>query len=250
MTTYYRYEVLRELREPVGLLFTLGLPAFMYLVFGGTQSYAQQDVGHGNVAAHVMISMAVYGAMTATTTIGAAAALEKRFGWGRQLGLTPLPDSGFVLVKVALAVTMALVAVAVVYALGAATGAHAEVRVWVLSALGCVAGALLFALYGLTFGLGMRSRSAVGVASGTLVLLAFLGGLFTPLSGTLLQISRFTPLYGVASLARAPLTDGAVMTADGLVTAPLWWAVANLAAWSTVLGLLSVVLVRRGRARQ
>lgn len=250
MTTYYRYEVLRELREPVGLLFTLGLPAFMYLVFGATQAYGQQDIGHGNVAAHVMISMAVYGAMTATTTIGAAAALEKRFGWGRQLGLTPLPDSGFVLVKVALAVTMALVAVAAVYALGAATGAHAEVRVWVLSALGCVAGALLFALYGLAFGLGMRSRSAVGVASGTLVLLAFLGGLFTPLSGTMLQLSRFTPVYGAAALARAPLTEGAVMTADGLVTDPTWWAVVNLAAWLTVLSTLSVVFVRRGRNRQ
>lgn len=249
--TYYRHELLRERRDHIGMFFTVGMPAFMYVVFGATQSYSSASAGHGNVAAHVMISMALYGAVTATASIGAAAATEKMLGWGRQLGLTPLTDGGFVAVKAASAITIALLPVALIFAIGALTGAHAAARVWVLSALLTVLGALLFSLYGLCFGLGLRSRSAAGAASGSLVVLSFLGSLFMPLSGTMLQVARFTPLYGIAQLARRPLTDGMVLTTDGsLQQESLWVPVANVAAWLVVFAGLAMVLVRRSRARQ
>ena len=38
--------------------------------------------------------------------------------------------------------------------------------------------------------------------------MAFLGNVFTPMSGLLLDIGRLTPLYGYAALARFPLTEG------------------------------------------
>ncbi|WP_409483968.1 ABC transporter permease [Arsenicicoccus dermatophilus] len=248
--TYYRYEMVRELRDRVGLFFTAGMPLFMYLVFGASRSYGDLSAGHGNLAAHVMISMALYGAISATSSLGAAAALEKTLGWGRQLGLTPLADAQFVLVKAAAAVTMAALPVAVIYATAATTGARAEHQVWWQSALLVVLGAAMFALFGLCFGLGMRSRSAVGAASGALVVLAFLGGLFMPLSGVLLQIGRLTPLYGVAQLARHPLTGGHTIDGDGhLVAEPLWIPLANVAAWLVILGVLATLLVRRGRER-
>ena len=38
--------------------------------------------------------------------------------------------------------------------------------------------------------------------------MAFLGNVFTPMSGFMLDLGRFTPLYGYAALARFPLTDG------------------------------------------
>ena len=41
-----------------------------------------------------------------------------------------------------------------------------------------------------------------------IVIMAFLGNVFTPMSGLLLDIGRFTPLYGYAALARFPLTEG------------------------------------------
>ncbi|AKT51109.1 ABC transporter permease [Arsenicicoccus sp. oral taxon 190] len=248
--TYYRLELRRELRDHVGLFFIVALPAFMFVVFGATQSYGKADAGHGNVAAHIMISMAVYGAVTATCGIGATAAVEKMLGWGRQLGLTPLRDSGYVLVKVADAITIALLPVALIFTIGAFTGARAEAHVWWQSGLLAVLGALLFSLYGLVFGLGLRSRSAASAASGSVVILAFLGSMFMPLSGTMLQIGRLTPLYGIVQLARYPLTDGAVLTNDGLVTEPLWIPLANVVAWLVILGTLATWLVRRSRGRQ
>ena len=46
------------------MFFTVALPAFMFLVFGLGSDDA---VGSGNVSAYVMISMAAYGAVSATT---------------------------------------------------------------------------------------------------------------------------------------------------------------------------------------
>lgn len=249
--TYLRYELVRELRDRIGLCFTVGLPAFMYVVFGAMQSYKDATAGHGNVAMHILISMALYGAVTATASIGAMAATEKLLGWGRQLGLTPMTDVGFVAVKAAHAVLIALLPVAIIYLIGACTGAEGDAAVWWQTPVLVVLGALLFALYGLCFGLGMRSRSAAGAASGSLVILAFLGGLFMPLSGTLLTIARFTPLYGISQLVRWPLTEGKVMTSDGdLLSEPFWVPAANVAAWLVVFALLATWLVRRSRGRQ
>ena len=72
----------------------------------------------------------------------------------------------------------------------------------------CLVGSAVFAVYGLLVGTAFRSEAAVGAASGTMVIFAFLGNLFIPLSGVLLTIAKFTPLYGYAALARYPLTEG------------------------------------------
>ena len=77
-----------------------------------------------------------------------------------------------------------------------------------LSAAIVWAGSALFAIYGLAVCLAFRSHNAIGIASGLIVVMAFLGNVFTPMSGLMLDIGRFTPLYGYAALARYPLTDG------------------------------------------
>ena len=95
-----------------------------------------------------------------------------------------------------------------------------------------------------------RSESAVSAASGSLVILAFLGHIFIPLEGVLLTIARFTPLYGLVQLSRYPLTEGRVMSGDVLINEGLWIPVANVAAWLTLLAILATWLVRRSRGRQ
>jgi len=70
--TLLRIELLRVLRNRRTMIFTLVMPAVFYLIFGVSQSYADQDAGRGNVAAYIMISMAAYGAMIAVTAGGAA----------------------------------------------------------------------------------------------------------------------------------------------------------------------------------
>ena len=69
-------------------------------------------------------------------------------------------------------------------------------------------GSSLFAIYGLAVTWSSAPTNAAGIASGLIVIMAFLGNVFTPMSGLMLDIGRFTPLYGYAALARYPLTDG------------------------------------------
>ena len=250
--TYYRLELRRLARDYVTMFFTVGLPGFLYLIFGASPDYGSEPVRDGNVAMWVMIAMAAYGAVTATTGIGGAAAVERMQGWTRQLGLTPMRDHEFVAVKAATAMTIAAAPIAIVYLLGALTGAEAPLSVWIVSALVLLVGAGTFALYGLNFGLAFRSEAAVSAAAGSLVILSFLGNIFIPLTGWQLAVAKFTPLYGYVSLARRSLTGGNnidPVTGD-LLPEPLWQSLANLGFWTTVLALGAMLLVRRGRNRQ
>ena len=249
--TYYRLELRRLRRDPVTLFFTAALPAFMFIIFGASPDYGDEPVRDGNVAMMVMIAMAGYGAVTATTGIGGGAAVERMQGWSRQLGLTPLTDTGYVRVKAAASLTIAAVPIALVYTIGALTGAKAPLSVWIISALVLLAGASTFALYGLSFGLAFRSEAAVSAAGGSLVILSFLGNIFIPLSGWQLTVGKFTPLYGYVSLARRALTGGNAVDADGnLIPVPLWQPLTNVILWTTVFAVIAILLVRRGRARQ
>ena len=249
--TMYRLELRRVLRDPVTLFFTIALPAFLFLIFGTSESWAGEKVGNGNVAMSIMIAMAAYGAVTATVGIGGQAAVERAQGWGRQLGLTPLRDSSYVGVKVALAATIALGPIAVIYVLGAIVGAEGDASAWALSALVLVVGSLVFALYGLCFGLLFRSEAAISGASGSVVILGFLGNIFFPLTGALLTVAKFTPLYGYASLARYPLTEGWIVSGDAApIHEPLWMPVTNVIVWTMILAIAATLLVRRGRGRQ
>jgi ABC-2 type transport system permease protein len=61
-------------------------------------------------------------------------------------------------------------------------------------------------------GLVFRSDGAATLASISLTFFGFFGNVFMPLDGTMLDIARFTPMYGVVALARWPLTDGVLTT--------------------------------------
>ncbi|MEX5237579.1 ABC transporter permease, partial [Kocuria sp. CPCC 205236] len=105
---------------------------------------------------------------------------------------------------------------------------------------------------GLAAGLLFRSESAVGAASGMLVVLSFFGNLFVPLSGVMLDIARFTPLYGLAGLARYPLVEGDVVSTSGppVESDPLWALLLNTGVWTVVLAAVVLLAVRRTTVRR
>ncbi len=250
--TYYRLEMRRLFRDRAGVFFIAVLPAFLYIVFGPTPSYADEPIGRGNVAMLIMIAMAAYGAVTATTGVGGATSLERVQGWSRQLGLTPMTDGSYVGVKAAAALTMATVPVALIYVIGVISGAEAPLWVWLSAAVITVIGAMTFALYGIDFGLALKSESALQAVGGSLVVLGFLGNIFVPLSGTMLTIARFTPLYGYVTLARWPLTGGLELSGQGgdTVQVEMWQPILNVIVWTGLLAAIAIWLVPRSRARQ
>jgi ABC-2 type transport system permease protein len=243
LLTYARLDLRRQLRDRIGMFFIVGLPTFMFVVFG---LGSQDAVGSGNVAMYVMISMAAYGAVTATTGVAGSAATEQVMGWGRQLGLTPMRPIGFVAVKAGVAMSVALMPVTLIFAIGAVTGARGDWSDWLLAAAIVWLGSALFAIYGLAICLVFRGPNAPGIASGMIVVMAFLGNVFTPMSGFMLDLGRLTPLYGYAALARFPLTEGWLPVGG---RDPLWLPVANVLGWTVIFSLLALWGVRRSRAR-
>lgn len=251
---YTGYDLRRHLRMLSNMFFIVVLPTALFLMFGGLADYSDNQVGHGNVSSYLMISMAMYGAVTATTSIAGSAAVEQSHGWGRQLALTALRGPQYVLSKVAVALVIAVCPVVVVYATGALVGARFD-EPWLWFATGgiVVLGSAMFALYGLTIGQLFRSESAVGTASGILVVLSFFGNLFVPLSGVLLDIGRWTPLYGIVGLARWPQTEGVLASTSAGVQSTsddLWTLLLNVGAWTVVFALSAVLTSRRGTRRR
>lgn len=247
--TFVRIDLTRQLRDVMNLMFVLVLPTLMYVIFGLSFSYANESAGSGNVKFYIMASMAAYGASLAATSVTGVAAVEQIQGWGRQIGLTPLGPAGLVAGKAVVALAVTALSIAVVFVVGALTGATAgDPGDWAYTFLIALAGSILFAFFGFAVAMLFRSESAMGIASGVLVLLSFLGNVFVPLSGTLLDIARFTPMYGYVGLVRWPIMQGAQTDAAGVD--PLWALVANLVAWLLIFGLVAVLAVRRGRGRR
>ena len=168
----------------------------------------ERALGGGNVAGYILVSMAVYGAMLATTAGGAMVSIERAVGWSRQLRLTPLRPAAYIVVKLVVAMTVGAVSVAVAFAVGAVTGAELPGTAWLECGLLAWVCALVFAAFGLFMGYLLPSENVMQILGPVLGILAFAGGLFVPVDqlGTVFAtIAKFTPVYGVGEIARYPL---------------------------------------------
>jgi ABC-2 type transport system permease protein len=238
--TFLRLEIRRLLRNRRTVIFTLIIPPLFFWAFG--TGHTTEQVGRGNVTAYIMISLAVYGAMIATTAGGASVGLERAVGWSRQLRLTPLNPVAYVAVKIITAMVLGGLSVAIVFVVGALGGAKMDGWVWVASALIAWVGALVFAAFGLFMGYLLPSENVMQILGPVLALLALMGGLFVPLdvlSETLRTLASYTPAYGVGKLARAALLG------DG----DLFGAIVNVVVWTAIFGAGAVWRFRRDTAR-
>ncbi|MGW4487534.1 ABC transporter permease [Amycolatopsis sp. NPDC004368] len=233
---YLRLEILRIIRSPQFALFTIAVPAGMFLLFG---SLFGDYVGPDGVRAGTttMINMGAYGAMSGALFTGTRVATERTDGWQRQLRLTPMRGPNYVLVKIASAMAMALPVLVVVFVVGALRGVDLSAAQWVLTAVAVWVAALPFAVLGLMLGL-FGKGDTVGAMTGALMLpLGVFGGLWMPLSilpGWMTTVAHFVPTYWLGRVGTMPVTN----------SGGLWLAVGVLAAWLVVPAL---VVVRRFR---
>jgi ABC-2 type transport system permease protein len=237
--TALRLEVRRVLRNRRTLIFILAMPAVFFLFFG--LPYRAQGGGSSRALAEIMVNMASYGAMVATTSCGAAVAVERSLGWSRQLRLTPLRPLAYVALKILTAMVLGLVAVLVEFVLGALAGVRMPAHVWLLCGLAGWLGSLVFAAFGLFIGFALPSENVMQFVGPLLALLSLCGGVFIPLEllpPELRSVAAFTPMYGVAVIARSALTGG-------LSTA----AVSNVLGWGSAFVCAAVALFRRDTAR-
>jgi len=248
-TTVLGLEIRRLLRNRRTVIFALIIPAVFFLLFGLNKAYAHQSAGpgsHGNVSAFIMISMALYGAVLATTSGGAMVSIERAAGWSRQLRLTPLSPVAYIIIKMLTAMVLGAAAVIAVYVVGKLSGVPAMqpgyAWLWFVTPLCVWVGSLVFAAFGLFLGYLLPTENVMQFLGIGLMLFAFAGGLFIPLKTyphVLQELAKYTPLYGLNELVHAPLLGGNL---------DVGW-VANAVAWLVIFSAGAVWRFRKDTAR-
>lgn len=221
--TLIGYELRRMLRNRRTIAFTLILPAVLTLSFINQKDHGE-SVGSGNLAAYLLVSMAIYGSALTAAATGSMVAMERALGWSRQLRLTPLNPIAYIMAKALVALVAGALSIASVNAVGILTHkAHMPVGVWV----GCMALVLVctltFAALGVFIGYIVPGENAMQILGPGLAILSFLGGIFIPLSvytTWVRDVAYWTPMYGVGTVGRAPLTHDLP-----------WYAVVNAIVW-------------------
>jgi len=121
---------------------------------------------------------------------------------------------------------MGAIAIVVVNIAGLAQGKpDMPASTWVASALVTLLCTLTFAALGVFVGYIVPGENAMQILGPGLALLSFLGGLFFPLThgNAIWHVAVFTPMYGVAEVARAPLTHELP-----------WYALVNAIVWFVI----------------
>lgn len=238
-TTHVRYEILRTFRNRLTLAVTLALPLVLYYSIASGNRHA--TTSGISFPLYLMTGMAAYGAMFAAVSPGAHLALDRSWGWTRQLRTTPLRASTETLAKVLAAYLVALPTLALLFLAGASLGVQLSVAQW-LEVTGLVlVGLAPFILMGLCLGHLVAGDALVPAVGGLVVLFALFGGAFGGFfdHGAMLTFVKLLPSFWLVQAGKAALLLGN-WPAEG-------WIV--VVCWTAVLVPLAVLAYRRDTRR-
>lgn len=219
------------------VLFSVGLPVVIYLVFsqmfgGGDDS---GETGGYDWASMTMVSMAAYGSLGAAMAGGAQLAVERRSGWFRQLSITALPPRSFLWAKAVVIMLLVLPALTLVYLAGFVVGGvRLPVAVWLSSLFLMWLALVPMAILGIVIGLWAKAEAVSGLTTLLMLVLAMLGGLWFPtqlMPPALQTVAAALPSYWLAELGRYPILGAAFP----------WTGIGVLVLWSLALTLLGVL---------
>jgi ABC-2 type transport system permease protein len=239
-TTYTRIELKRTFRNKRFFLFSLVFPLVLYYLIAAPQRNTTDLSGTGiSAPTYFMVGLAAFGTMMATISSGARIAAERQVGWNRQLRITPLSARAYLSTKVLTAYVMALVSLLLLYAAGISLGVSLPAATWLEMTGLVLVGLVPFAAGGIALGHLLTTDTLGPVVGGVVSLLAFLGGTWFPLDGTLADIGQALPSYWLVQASHVAVGGGA-WGAEG-------WAI--MAGWSIVMILLAGWAYRRDTKR-
>ncbi len=231
MFEYMKLEIRRIVRDRRYLMLSIGFPLGFYLMYTKViQTTATID--NMSFATFYMVSMATFGAIGASLQAGGTRiATERSVGWVRQLRVTPLPPSGYLVAKIGAALCLALPAIGFVALAGAVVNrvslsatqwAELVSLIWIST--------LPFAALGVLLGYIFNVDSA---QPGTMIAyfaLAMLGGLWWPfqsMPNVMQDLARVLPSYHFANIGWTIVNGRGVRVVDFAVVfayAALFWA--------------------------
>jgi len=196
-------EFLRVLRMPSFAIPSLLFPPMFYLLFA-----LLLNRGSNNAAHYLFATYSVFGVMApGLFGFGVGVAIERERGWLALKRVAPMPPGAYLASKMIMAAGFALIIylilAAMAYGLG---GVRLGLAQWLL--LGCITtlGVLPFCALGLLIGSRVGAAAAPAIVNFIYLPMAFLSGLWMPLTmlpAFIGQLAVLWPPYHLAQLALA-----------------------------------------------
>lgn len=194
-------EFMRLLREPAFGVPVVAFPALFYLLFG-----VVLNKGSAGAAQYLLATYGVFGVIGAAMFgFGVTVATDREQGYLRLKRTLPVPMGAFLLAKMAMAALFAILISLVLALLASAlAGVSLAPSQWALLLLVNVLGVLPFAAIGMYFGTLLSGNAAPALLNVLYLPMAFLSGLWLPLSmlpDFLARIAPAWPAYHLGQLA-------------------------------------------------
>jgi ABC-2 type transport system permease protein len=237
---YFRLECLRMLRDPRYLALAVIAPIGFYLLFATLFGGKQDGAGQLPGTVEIMVAMASYGAIWgALSATGPRISHERGSGWLEQLRAMPMTGRQVLGAKLAAGMVVALPALVLVCATGAAAkDVRLGIGQWAALVGAIWLGSLPFALMGIAIGYAVGAETAFPLSYALYMAMSAMGGLWVPpsqLPGSFVHIAEALPTYRLADLGWH-ITAGHAPTLADLVV---------LAGWTVGFGALAVLAYRR-----
>ncbi|WP_232129573.1 ABC transporter permease [Luteimonas sp. BDR2-5] len=228
-------ELLRLLREPMYVIPTLLFPALFYAMFGLLLGAR----GSAGAALYLLATYGVFGAMGAGLFgFAVTLAIDRERGFFALRRALPAPPGAWVVARMAMAMLFALVIVLELAVLAVAFGGVSLAPAqWALLWLVTVPGVLPFCAIGLYIGSLASANAAPAIVNLLFLPMAFLSGLWLPLSMLPDVFAQLAPLWPAWHLAQLALWATGQPTAQ-----PPWLHLLVLAAMG---GACFVLAARR-----
>jgi ABC-2 type transport system permease protein len=240
---YFRLECTRMLRDPRYLALAVIAPVGFYLLFatlfGGRPETPGQQLP---ATVEIMVAMAAYGAIWgALASTGPRIAHERASGWLEQVRAMPLTGRQVLAGRLSAGMVVALPALILVCATGAAVK---DVRLsavqWAALIGATWLGSLPFALMGVAVGYAVGAETAFPLSYALYMAMSALGGLWVPpsqLPSSFLHVADALPTFRLADLGWHIASGHAPTLVDVVV----------LAAWVLGFGAVAALAYRGPR---
>jgi len=242
---YLRLETLRQMKNARTLIFSLAVPVVMLFAFGGSfgSSGAVEPKSGLPWIVLTTIQMAAYAAMIAALSQSFSIVNERELGWNRQLRITPLSGTGYLISKAATALILGALGIVILMVISQ-LAFHPDLSVggWLAAGLAIWCGIVPFALIGVIIGQFAKPDWAQPIFMATFMGLSLLGGLWVPLQifpDWVSNVAKAVPSYWLNRLGQM----GAKLDGDWLTPALV------LLGWTVVLGAFIIWRYRRDAAR-
>ncbi|MDQ0156201.1 ABC transporter permease [Robertmurraya andreesenii] len=239
--TQCKYEIIRIMRNPYYVFWSLFMPIVFYVVF--TKIFNSNIENQQEWQAHYLMSMTTFSVMgSAIMTLGIRLVEERTKGWSMFMRITPLSDSAYYFAKMVGQTVIHVLSIAVIFTAGALiNGISLSAFEWLMSGLWILVASAPFLAIGVVIGTMKRVDTASGISNLIYMLLAISGGMWMPMEimpKVIQNIGQWLPSYNFG--------NGAWQIIRG--NAPEWSNIFILFGYLVVFVILSSYIRRKQEA--